>query len=223
MPNADFIAAVKAQVLALGIEADAERINALAEDLASRQRFAFAAQWGSPGLIAYDAEDIRKALEIEFAEEREPESVAPKASSLSEAQQICAAFDLDATAWRKLPPEDKLRLRAELAGKVAANAAEKKATDLLAEKVQAGKATPAEKLEFARRNGATGPTRQQRRDPMWLQAQETTMSLDALRKAKHGHDLIAASGMYPEVKRADHRRHSERLAGIIADKEARGE
>lgn len=217
--SSDFVAAVKAQVLSLGIEADAERINALAEDLGGRERFAFAAQWGSPGLIAYDAEDIRKALEIEFAEERAPESAAPKASSLSEAQQICAAFDLDAAAWRAMPPSDKLRLRSELAGKVAADAAEKNATDLLAEKVQSGKATPSEKLEFARRTGATGPTRAQKRDPMWRRAQEETASVEQLRNLVRGHEQIYCSAAYPEVLRADHRAQAERLRNIIKQRE----
>lgn len=142
------------------------------------------------------------------------------AANTDEAQAIRAAFDLTPEQWRATPPETKLRLRAGLAEKQAEKKAAAANTEALKAKIDAGAATPAQKLEYARLTQPEAPTKAMRRDPVFIRSQQERASTAELLKMIRGHEQVYGSAAYPEVLRADHRKHADRLRAIIAGREA---
>jgi hypothetical protein len=139
-----------------------------------------------------------------------------QAPATPQERPIHERFEMSAEEFRKLPPHKKRELREEAAKH---DAREEAGPDVAALKVKqaAGTLSLVEKLTLARLENP-GPTRAQRKDPLWVQSQQTHASVETLERLKRGHDQIWPSGNYPEVLRSHHKAESERLAALIEAK-----
>lgn len=152
---------------------------------------------------------ISKALKIAETAEQAPVSAAAK--------PVHERYDMTAQEFRALPPHKKRELAEAAASHDAKEARASDNITALKAKAEAGTITPTERLTLA--HLTPGPTKAQRRDPMWRRAQEETASVAELQKLIRGHEQIYASGAYPEVLRADHRAQADRLRNIIKQRE----
>jgi hypothetical protein len=216
----EFALMVREAVLAADPQADDQHVNRVVAGVAAH------AEWKDLTWLSRDlasgslASSLAARAQVISTALKNVETNTPvtAAANTDEAQAIRAAFDLSDDAWRKLPPEDKLRLRAGLADKQAEKAAAKSNVEALKAKAEAGTLTPTEKLTLARLTEEP-VTKAKRRDPVFIRSQQERASTTELLKLIRGHEQIYASGNYPQVMRDDHKKHADRLRAIIATRE----
>ena len=151
---------------------------------------------------------------LKLAEQQVPAKAHAKSASPADVAQ---RFEMSIEQFRALPPAKRRELT-----EAAANAErEPRDSDIdnLKAKREAGTLSLVEKLTLSRLENPA-PTKAQRRDPKWIQSQQTHASVETLERLKRGHDQIWPSGNYPQVLRDHHKAESERLAALITEKKA---
>ena len=145
--------------------------------------------------------------------------VAPNTAPTTDAKTLAAKFGMTEIEFGRLPPAKRRELHDAFAEREAQQ--QKADADVagLKAKADAGTIKPEERLLLARLT-EQAPTKQQRRDPVFIRSQQERASTEELQKLIRAHEQVYGSGQYPQVMRDDHRRHADRLRAIIKEREA---
>lgn len=214
-----FAEMIAAAVRSADPNADAEHIARVVDGVSADDAWKDLT-WLTPALASgvlqtqLNARAVAISNALKLAEQQNPAKAHAKSASPA---AIAERFEMSIEQFRALPPAK----RRELAEAAANAEREPRDSDVenLKAKQAAGKLSLTEKLTLARLENP-GPTRAQRRDPKWIQSQQTHASVETLERLKRGHDQIWPSGNYPQVLRDHHKAESERLSALIAEKKA---
>lgn len=216
--NDEFRQMIADAVLASDPHADPQHINRVTAGIAADSDWA-PLTWMSREIASghYATALAERAASLSSALKK---IVAPSATApTTDAKTLAAKLGMTEIEFGRLPPAKRRELHDAFAEREGQQQKVEADVAGLQAKAAAGTILPTERLTLARLT-EEAPTKQQRRDPRFIQAQQERMSVPELEKLIRGHEQVYGSGQYPQVMRDEHRKHADRLRAIIKERES---